>query len=267
MKIVRIRQRGEVVYGLLHGERVEICQGTPFSKLIPTGEIIPFPVGTILPPCTPSKMVAIWRNSRRYIESIGAPETIDLCYVIKPSSSFIGSGKTILLPSVSHKTIFEAELGIVVGQRCKRISEGDASKYILGYTVVNEVTASDIVPRDGSFPQHTRAKSFDTFGVFGPSIDTDFNPASARIRAYQNGELQQDFAVEDLVRGPYRILSELSHDMTLEPGDVVACGSSLGIQPMHPGDEIVIEITGLGRLTNPVANEVLRCLPSGGKCD
>jgi 2-keto-4-pentenoate hydratase/2-oxohepta-3-ene-1,7-dioic acid hydratase in catechol pathway len=258
VKIVRIIQQGSVYYGLLHGETVEICQGTPFSKLIPTGAIIPLPVGPILPPCTPSKMVAVWRNSRAYIQSIDAPETVDLCYIIKPPSSFIGSGDTILLPAVSQKTIFEAELGIVVGQRCKRISEGDAPKYILGYTVVNEVTASDIVPRDKNFPQHTRAKSFDTFGVFGPSIDTDFNPSSAMIRAYQNDELRQDFAVSDLIRGPHCILSELSYDMTLEPGDVIACGSSLGIQPMHPGDEIVIEIPGLGRLANPVANEVSR---------
>jgi 2-keto-4-pentenoate hydratase/2-oxohepta-3-ene-1,7-dioic acid hydratase in catechol pathway len=212
VKIVRIRQQGEVAYGLQHGERVEICQGTPFSKLIPTGEFVQSAPEVMLPPCTPSKMVAIWRNSRPYIESIGAPETVDLCYVIKPPSSFIGSGDTILLPAVSHKTIFEAELGIVVGQRCRRISEGEAPKHILGYTVVNEVTASDVVPRDGSFPQHTRAKSFDTFGVFGPWIDIDFDPASARIRAYQNGELRQDFTTQDLVRGPYRILSELSHE-------------------------------------------------------
>ncbi|GAA5236266.1 DUF2437 domain-containing protein [Verticiella sediminum] len=252
MRIVRVRHQGESRYGLLGGARVELCRGTPFSDLTRTGDVLCRP--PLLAPLTPGKMVAVWRNSRALVVASKARETIDLCYVLKPPSSFIGPDATIVLPPAASRVIFEGELGMVVGRRCKAVSEAHAPSFILGWTIVNEVTASDIIQREPDFPQYTRAKSFDTFGVFGPVVDTDFAPHSAVIRTRQNGELRQEFAVGDLVRGPYRILSELSHDMTLEPGDVIACGSSLGVQPIAAGDVIEIEITGLGVLRNPVAS-------------
>jgi 2-keto-4-pentenoate hydratase/2-oxohepta-3-ene-1,7-dioic acid hydratase in catechol pathway len=257
-RIVRIRDRGEEVYGLLKNGQIEICAGTPFVGLRGTGNLLPAASARFLPPVVASKMVAVWRNSEPLIRASKGRATTDLCYVIKPPSSFIGDGEAIVLPAAAHKVIFEAELGLVVGRRCRYVEEEHAPSCVLGWTVVNEVTASDIVHREPSFAQHTRAKGFDTFGVFGPVVDTEFEAEKANIRAYQNGELRQDFNVRDLVRKPYRILAELSRDMTLEPGDIIACGSSLGVAPMLACDMITIEIPGLGRLTNPVVAESSR---------
>jgi 2-keto-4-pentenoate hydratase/2-oxohepta-3-ene-1,7-dioic acid hydratase in catechol pathway len=255
VRFVRLRHRGEEIYGLVADDRIELCGGTPFGGFTATGEYLPADAAELLMPVRPSKMVAVWRNSRPLIRSLVASETRDLCYVLKPPSSFIGNGAPIVLPRASSRVIFEAELGMVVGKRCRHVGEAEASSYILGWTIVNEVTASDLIARDPSFAQHTRAKAFDSFGVFGPLVDTAFDWTKAVIRAYQNGELRQEFRSFDLVRSPYRILSELSYDMTLEPGDLIACGSSLGVQAMRAGDLIDIEIEGLGILRNPVVED------------
>lgn len=255
MQIVRITDRESSAYGILQGHEIAVCSGTPFTGLTPTAQTVPLATAQLLTPCLPGKMIAVWRNSRALLQSRSATSTVDLCYVLKPPSSFIGTGEPIRLPAAANNVIFEAELGIVIGTRCKAVTEADAARFVLGWTIVNEVTALDIVAREPTFPQYTRAKGFDTFGVFGPAIQTVFDPAAARIITYQNGVLRQNFGTSDLVRGPYRIVSELSHDMTLEPGDVVACGSSLGVEPMRAGDVIRIEIPEIGVLQNPVIEE------------
>lgn len=255
MRIVRLRHQGAEVYGREVGSQIEPCAGTPFDGLRGQGELLARSACELLAPLCPSKMIAVWRNSKPLIQSLHASATRELCYVLKPPSCFIGPEAAIVLPAHASRVIFEAELGMVIGKKCRRVSEDEAPGYILGWTIVNEVTASDVITRDPAFPQHTRAKSFDTFGVFGPVVDTEFDWPNATIRARQNGQLRQEFRTVDLVRSPCRILSQLSHDMTLEPGDVVACGSSLGVQPMAHGDRIAIEIPGLGILSNPVVRE------------
>lgn len=199
MRIVRFRDGGTARHGLVDGAAVRPCDGSTFT---PHGAPRPLADVTLLPPCAASKMVAIWGNSRPLQESRKAPATVDLCYVIKPPSSFITHGDAIVLPAAAQRVIFEGELGVVIGRRCRNVAEGEAARVIAGYTIVNEVTAVDLVPREPSFAQHTRAKGFDTFGVFGPAVETDVDISGARIRTWQNGEQRQDFAVADLIRGP-----------------------------------------------------------------
>jgi len=122
--------------------------------------------------------------------------------------------------------------------------------HLLGCTIANDVTAMELIARDPSFAQWSRAKSFDTFGVLGPWIDTTFDWATASVRTRVNGRERQNYPLNDMIFEPCELLSRLSHDMTLEPGDVVLCGTSVGALPMRPGTEIEVEIDGLGVLAN-----------------
>jgi 2-keto-4-pentenoate hydratase/2-oxohepta-3-ene-1,7-dioic acid hydratase in catechol pathway len=146
--------------------------------------------------------------------------------------------------------IFEGELGIVIGKRCRAVSEADAANCIFGYTCVNDVTASEILNKDPGFAQWTRAKSFDTFGVFGPVIATGLDPSSLVVKTILNDQERQNYPVADVIFAPAALVSLISRDMTLEAGDVIACGTSIGVGSMKPGSTVSIVIEGIGTLTN-----------------
>ena len=128
--------------------------------------------------------------------------------------------------------------------------QDQALEHVFGYTCANDITAMELIARDPSFPQWARAKGFDGFGVFGPVIETDFDPSRAFVRTTVAGRERQNYALADMFFGPAELVSRLSHDMTLEPGDVVLCGTSLGVLPMKPGSLVEVEIDGIGRLCN-----------------
>ena len=129
--------------------------------------------------------------------------------------------------------VYEGELGIVIGKRCNNIGEDEAGDYIFGYTCVDDVTAADIITKDPTFAQWARAKSFDTFGVFGPVIATGLDPIPALDRTVLDGKERQNYPVSDMIFPPHRLVSYLSRDMTLLPGDVIACGTSVGVSAMR----------------------------------
>ncbi len=141
-------------------------------------------------------------------------------------------------------------LGIVIGKTCHMISEAAAREYIFGYTCINDVTALELLNRDPTFAQWTRAKSFDTFGVFGPVVATGIDPMTLVVRTILNGEERQNYPVADIVFPPAKLVSLISQDMTLHPGDVIACGTSIGVGSMKPGSTVSIIIDGIGALTN-----------------
>jgi 2-keto-4-pentenoate hydratase/2-oxohepta-3-ene-1,7-dioic acid hydratase in catechol pathway len=138
----------------------------------------------------------------------------------------------------------------VIGKRCTGVDEAHAGEYIFGYTCVNDVTAFDLINADPSFAQWTRAKSFDTFGVFGPVIATGLDPDTLTIRAILDGDERQNYPASDMIMKPARLVSAISRDMTLMPGDVIACGTSIGAGKMKPGSTIEVAIDGIGTLTN-----------------
>ena len=147
--------------------------------------------------------------------------------------------------------VYEGELGIVIGKRCSGISEAEAAAHIFGYTCVNDITAADILNRDPSFPQWARAKSFDGFGPFGPAIATGLDPAGLSIRTILNGAERQNYPVSDMIFSPHQLVSLISHDMTLEPGDLICCGTSVGVGVMkEPVNSVTIAIEGIGELHN-----------------
>jgi 2-keto-4-pentenoate hydratase/2-oxohepta-3-ene-1,7-dioic acid hydratase in catechol pathway len=155
----------------------------------------------------------------------------------------------------TEKVVLEGELGIVIGRKCKNVTPVEARECIFGYTVINDVTAQDVVKRDHTFPQYDRSKGYDTFGVFGPCIETEVDPMTLRMRAYVNGKLKQNFPVTDYVFNPYETVAEIAKTVTLYPGDVICMGTSLNAAPIVPGDDVEIRIDGIGSLVNPVIAE------------
>jgi 2-keto-4-pentenoate hydratase/2-oxohepta-3-ene-1,7-dioic acid hydratase in catechol pathway len=254
MKFVRFRRGAEVGFGVLEGERtVRVHQGDMFSSPRPAGGTVSLDAVELLPPSNPSKLIALWNNSKVQIERRKRATPKEVLWFIKPANSYLTHGQPIRYPvGESEKVVLEGELGIVIGKQCRAVTPEQARGCIFGYTVINDVTAQDIVMRDESYPQYTRAKAFDTFGVFGPAIATEVDPLTLTIRSFVNGKQCQDFPATDLVFTPWQTVAELARTMTLMPGDVIACGTSLGVEPIKPGDTVEIRIDGIGSLVNPV---------------
>lgn len=237
--------------GLLDGERVLVHAGDLFSAPQPTGESLALTEVVPLAPCTPGKFIGLWNNFRAAAAKGGLAIPAEPLYFIKPATSYATQGAVIRPPAnYDGRVVFEGELGIVIGQRLRAATPEQARAAIFGYTVVNDVTALDLLNRDASFAQWTRAKGADGFGVFGPVIATGLDPAALVVRAILNGRERQNYPVSDAIFAPHEVVAHLSQDMTLEPGDLIALGTSLGAAPMKAGTTIEIAIDGIGALVN-----------------
>ena len=217
------------------------------------GDPIDLKTATRLPPCVPGKFVGLWNNFHPAAEPNGQSIPKHPLFFLKPLSSLAGPGATVRLPVDIGRVIYEGELGIVIGKTCTSINTQDAADAILGYTCVNDITALDILTEDPSFPQWTRAKGFDGFGVIGPVIQTDVDWRDLTVKTLVNDRERQSYPVSDMIMSPAEIVSQLSADMTLEPGDVIACGTSIGARPVKAGMEVVVVIEGIGELPVTIA--------------
>ena len=249
---IRYEHAGEVGFGTLEGDTIAVHQGDMFAGPSPTGQSLNLADVRVLIPTEPSKMIALWNNFHALAAKLEQPVPKEPLYFLKASNSFLATGETIRRPSAySGRVVYEGELGIVIAKTCKEVAEADAGGYIFGYTCINDVTASDLINKDPTFGQWVRAKSFDTFGVFGPVVATGLNPAKLTVRTVLNGDERQNYPVDDMVFQPARLVGLLSHDMTLNPGDVIACGTSLGVGSMkQPRNTIDVTIEGIGTLSN-----------------
>ena len=244
--------RGDLVgFGRLEGERIAVCTGDLFSSPQSTGESVPLTGVKLLTPTVPTKMIALWNNFRALAAKLSQAIPPEPLYLFKAPSSFLAHGETIRKPaSYDGKVVYEGELGVVIGKRCHAVSEAEAPGFIFGYTCINDVTAAEIITRDASFAQWSRAKSYDTFGVFGPAVATGIDPATLTVKLVLNGQERQNYPVADMIFPPAAIVSRLSQDMTLEPGDVICCGTSVGVGSMKPGSDVAVTIDGIGTLSN-----------------
>ena len=214
------------------------------------GDLSKLPPGArLLPPCAPSKIVCVGRNYAEHAKEFNNPAPLEPMIFLKPPSSLIGSGGAIILPKVSERVDYEGELGVVIGKRARNVKKADAANYILGYTCVNDVSARDLQRKDG---QWARAKGFDTFAPLGPCIADDIDPACVRIRTALNGDVRQQASTSDMIFDVPTLIEYITAAFTLEPGDVIATGTPSGIGPMQPGDEVCVEIEGIGALVNRV---------------
>ena len=248
---VRFSKNGIEGFGTLDGAIISMHTGDMFAGSSATGTTLALADVTLLAPCRPSKMPALWNNFHERAAKEGNPLPADPLYFLKSNNSFCAPGSVIRKPAhFDGKVIFEAELGIVIGRRASAVSESDAPAHIFGYTCVNDVTAVEILRMDKTFEQWTRSKGFDTFGPIGPAIVTGIDPQDSRVRAILNGQERQNYPVADMIFSPARLVSLISRDMTLEPGDIIACGTSVGAGSMKPGSIIQISIDGIGTLEN-----------------
>ena len=240
---MRFEHGGETKFGVLQDGVVAVHEGDMFAAPRPTGESVALNAVRVLTPCQPSKMICLWNNFQRPEEPL---------YFIKAANAYHPHGEPIRRPkSFDGKIVYEGELGIVIGRRCSDVSEAEAPSHIFGYTCVNDVTAVDLLKKDPSFDQWVWAKSFDTFGVFGPTIATGVDPMALRIRTVLNGKERQNYPVSDMFFPPHRLVSLISRDITLLPGDLIACGTSVGVGVMRDAENLVeIVIDGVGALAN-----------------
>ena len=248
---IRFEHQGKVGFGTLEGDVIHRYEGDMLNNPSAMGETVTLGDVKVLIPTEPRQMIGLWNNFKALGEKLGLEVPPEPLYFLKSPSCYLADGEHIPRPaSYDGKVIFEGELAIVIGKRCKGVSEAEAKDYVFGYTCINDVTAVEILKRDASFDQWSRCKSFDGFGVFGPVIATGLDPAGLSVRAVLNGDERQNYPVSDMHFSPLQIVSRISQDITLMPGDVIACGTSVGVGSMKPGSTIEISIEGIGTLRN-----------------
>lgn len=251
MKWMRFTHRGVAAFGVLEGDRVQTYAGDLFDAPIATGESVAIAEIAWMPPCVPGKIIGLWNNYRASAEKNGWTTPAAPLYFLKSPGSATGHLRPIAVPaSCGGRVVYEGELAVVIGRRCRSVAIDEAASAIFGYTCANDVTAIELLHSDPSFPQWTRAKSFDGFAAFGPVIDTAFDPATATLRTIVGGRVRQDYPLSDMFFGPAELVAQISRDMTLEAGDVIFCGTSLGVLPMKPGTTVEIVVDGIGTLSN-----------------
>jgi 2-keto-4-pentenoate hydratase/2-oxohepta-3-ene-1,7-dioic acid hydratase in catechol pathway len=250
MRFARFAIGSTIGYGTVTDDgRLRAITTTPFLPWEPTDEVFDAAQVRMLAPVLPSKVCAIGLNYRAHAEEQGKPLPSEPLLFLKPSTSVIGPGDTIVMPPQSQRVDHEAELAVVIGRATRGVRAADALEHVLGYTCANDVTARDLQQKDVQF---TRGKGFDTFCPLGPHVVTDLDGDKLDIACRVNGELRQSSTTSDMVFKVAELVEYVSSVMTLLPGDVILTGTPAGISPLHDGDNVEIELEGIGVLANPV---------------
>ena len=247
---VRFERQGSVGFGTLDGSSIAVYGGELFAAHSATGQHLPLADVKLLMPVRPGKVLALWNNYHALAAKLGLADPAEPLYFMKAPSSYLNPGEAIVAPPGQGKVVFEGELAIVIGKRAKAVSEAKALEHVFGYTCCNDVTAAEVLNRDVSFAQWVRAKSYDGFCPLGPCIATGLDPATLVVKTWLDGQLRQDYPVADIRFSVPQLVSLISHDMTLEPGDVILCGTSIGVGSMKPGSTVSVSIDGIGTLIN-----------------
>jgi 2-keto-4-pentenoate hydratase/2-oxohepta-3-ene-1,7-dioic acid hydratase in catechol pathway len=251
MKLCRFSRNGVHSIGRLEGEKIRVCKGDLLGRMEATKETVPVGEVKLLAPTTPTKIIGIGRNYAEHAKEMGSvAQDAEPLIFLKPPSSVISPGESIVLPLSSQRVDHEGELGVVIGQIARSIPEtADPLGYVLGYTCVNDVTARDLQKRDVQF---TRGKGFDTFCPFGPWIETELDPGGLKIETRVNGQTRQKGNTVDMIFPVHKLIRFLASIMTLYPGDLIATGTPAGVGPLAPGDVVEVEVERIGILSNPV---------------
>ena len=247
---VRFNDAGRTGFGRLFDDRIEVCEGDMFSRPVATGHLLALAEVTLLAPTQPSKVLALWNNFGQLAAKLGLAAPPEPLYLIKSPNTYLNPGETIRKPRCDGKVVFEGELGIVIGKTAAGVAIEQAMVHVFGYTCGNDVTVADIISRDASFAQWVRAKGFDTFFPFGPAVVTGLDPATLTVRTTLNGEVRQNYPISDMRFSVEQLVSMISQDMTLLPGDIILCGTSVGVGTMKSGSTVEVEIAGIGKLSN-----------------
>jgi 2-keto-4-pentenoate hydratase/2-oxohepta-3-ene-1,7-dioic acid hydratase in catechol pathway len=252
VRFVRTDMDGTSLWGVVENERVYRLRGDPFADWERGSELGSLDDLRLLAPAMPIKIVCVGLNYRAHADESRMELPAEPLLFLKPPSSVIGPDTPIALPPQSARVDYEAELAVVVGRRCRNVAPEDAWDCILGVTCGNDVTARDLQMRDN---QWTRAKGFDTFCPLGPWLVTGLSEADVadlEVICRVNGEIRQRGRTSEMVFSPAQLITYVAGIMTLEPGDVIMTGTPAGIGPLAAGDEVEVEVEGIGVLRNPV---------------
>jgi len=256
MKIVRYEYRETTGYGTLQGEEILPLQGTlPNFEIVPGASPVQLSDARLLMPCEPSKIVAVGPNHKGHFRDGRVPPPRTHLW-IKPTTSFLDPEGVVMLPKRPKSVAHEAEIGIVIGRKATRVSPEEAMDYVFGYTCVLDVTASIGQPDFLGSQDMIDGKTFDTFGPFGPHIETELDPNNLRLQCRVNGVVKQDDSTSRMIWMPAELISQVSYGMTLLPGDIIACGTVPGYSPIRDGDVVEVEVEGIGVLRVSCKNVV-----------
>jgi 2-keto-4-pentenoate hydratase/2-oxohepta-3-ene-1,7-dioic acid hydratase in catechol pathway len=251
MKIARYSMDGKAAYGAVEGEALVPLEGSIFKQPVKTSQQIELHRVKLLTPTRPSKVVCVGQNYLEHIKELGAPVPEKPVVFLKPPSCLIGPDENIIYPEQATRVDYEGELALVIGKILKNATPDEALEGVLGCSCFNDVTERDWAGSDPLLL--TLSKGFDTFGCYGPWIDTRADSASLGVKTFLNGQMVQDDSTANCVFSVADILCYISAHMTLVPGDVVITGTPQGIGPMQPGDLVEVEVEGVGRISNKVA--------------
>ncbi|HMC20775.1 MAG TPA: fumarylacetoacetate hydrolase family protein [Thermoanaerobaculia bacterium] len=204
----------------------------------------------LLPPTMPTKIIAVGRNYAEHAKELGNEPPSEPIIFLKPPTALLPPEGTIIRPPQSQRVDYEGELAIVIGKRGRNVRADRWRDVVQGFTCANDVTARDLQKKDVQF---TRGKGFDTFCPIGPCIETELDPADVALVTRVNGQIKQSGRTSQMVFPCSFLIEFISAIMTLEQGDVILTGTPAGVGPLVSGDDVEVEIEGIGTLRNHVA--------------
>ncbi|HVT60136.1 MAG TPA: fumarylacetoacetate hydrolase family protein [Thermoanaerobaculia bacterium] len=252
MLLYRLGPEGFFAAGEPGEPSARLLYSDPFAELAGSwrlGGPVELATASLLPPVLPGKIVGIGRNYRDHAREMNNPVPTEPLLFLKSPSSLAGPNTPVVLPPESERVEYEGEIAVVLRGGLRRASAAEARSAVLGVTCACDVTARDLQGRDATF---ARAKSFDTFCPLGPAIWVGADLEELAVVTRVNGAERQRGHVRDMVFPIAELLTYTSRMMTLEPRDVLLTGTPAGVGPLAGGDQIEVEIPGLGVLRNPV---------------
>lgn len=253
MRRVRFRDpAGEVRYGEWTGESRAENRADPSHghRIDLDGETFAADDVDVLPPCEPSKIVCVGLNYADHAAEQGEEVPDRPLLFLKPPNAVAGHGETVELLADKERLDYEAELGVVVGERCRHVDAADAMDFVAGFTCVNDLSNRDDQVVETNW---VRGKAFDDAAPIGPVVASpDEVPDDAAVRCRVNGELRQDSSRDQFIFSIPELVEEITAYMTLEPGDVVSTGTPEGVGPLADGDVVEVEVEGVGTLRNEI---------------
>jgi len=251
MRLCRVLLGGAARWGVVEGELVTPLAAPPWEGIRKVAGAIPLATAALLPPCEPTKIVAVGLNYRAHAAEMGKELPEEPLLFLKAPSALLPPGGTVVRPRQSARVEHEGELALVIGRTAARVAASDALAYVLGYTCLDDVTARDIQRREKVY---ARAKGFDTFCPVGPWLETGIaDPQALDVELRVNGAVRQRGTTGDMIFPVAEVIAFVSHVMTLNPGDLITTGTPPGVGPLVAGDAVEVEIGGIGVLRHGVS--------------
>lgn len=249
---VRCTTGGSYWFGEAIGEYIHFFTDAPWLGGVPTGVEDRTSQVRLVAPIAPSKIVCVGRNYHAHVQEMGDDAPTTPLIFLKPPSSILEPGGSVVLPAASQRVDFEGELGVVIGSVARRVPRARAEDYVFGYIACCDVTARDLQRVDG---QWTRAKGFDSFCPVGPSVSQAVVPAAARLVTRVNGRVRQAAPLTDMIFDIAQVIEFISDVMTLLPGDLILTGTPEGVGPLDAGDQVEVAVDSLPPLRFSVMSE------------